>query len=49
MPDRSEALRETGGLDDQVKSQPAVDLVRRNHLNNLFEKTGRNVVARHLP
>ena len=49
MPDWSEALRETSGLDDQVKSQPAVDLVRRRHLNNLFEKTGRNVVARHLP
>ena len=45
MPGWSEALRETNGLDAQIKSQPAVDLVRHNHLNNLFEKTGRNIVA----
>lgn len=41
----SEVLQEISNLDAQIKSQAAVDLVRRKHLNNLFEKTGRNVIA----
>ncbi len=45
MPNWSEVLQEISNLDAQIKSQSAVDLVRRNHLNNLFEKTGRNVIA----
>ena len=45
MPNWSEVLQEISNLDAQIKSQAAVDLVRRKHLNNLFEKTGRNVIA----
>ena len=45
MPDWSEVLQEISSLEAQIKSQSAVDLVRRKHLINLFEKTGRNVIA----
>ena len=45
MPNWSEVLKEIGSVETDLHSQSASDRVRRKYLKELFDKTGRNLIA----